>query len=76
MAGNGWQWVQDCYEDKYDREPTDGSAFTFSGCVNHVVRRGSWFNYQEPIRSAYREDYAKDQRRSFVGFRVARTLTP
>ena len=25
MAGNVWQWVQDCYHDDYKGAPTDGS---------------------------------------------------
>ena len=28
MAGNVYQWVQDCYHDDYDGAPTDGSART------------------------------------------------
>jgi formylglycine-generating enzyme required for sulfatase activity len=41
-------------------------------------RGGSWVLVQVPqhARSASRERYAKNNLRSFVGFRVARTLTP
>src|SRR5262249_61755276 len=42
------------------------------------ARGGSWVWVQvpQPARSASRENYAKDNLRSFIGFRVARTLTP
>jgi formylglycine-generating enzyme required for sulfatase activity len=42
------------------------------------ARGGSWVWVQvpQPARSASRENYAKNNLRSFVGFRVARTLTP
>jgi formylglycine-generating enzyme required for sulfatase activity len=42
------------------------------------ARGGSWIWVQvpQPARSASRENYAKNNLRSFIGFRVARTLTP
>jgi len=76
MAGNVWQWVQDCYQSNYDGVPTDGSVLTSRDCINHVVRGGSWYDVPQTLRSAYRDNYAKDQRRSSIGFRVARTFTP
>ena len=42
MAGNVWEWVQDCYHDNYDGAPTDGSAWTSGDCSLRVVRGGSW----------------------------------
>jgi formylglycine-generating enzyme required for sulfatase activity len=95
MHGNVWEWVEDCYQSKYDGAPTDGSARISPDCTNHVVRGGSWVAWQvprtgrsprggswvwvqvpQPARSASRENYAKNNLRSFIGFRVARTLTP
>jgi formylglycine-generating enzyme required for sulfatase activity len=76
MIGNVWEWVEDCYQDSYNGAPADGLALTTRDCVNHVVRGGSWSVWQVPqsARSASRDNYAKDQQRSMVGFRVARTL--
>jgi formylglycine-generating enzyme required for sulfatase activity len=78
MHGNVWEWVEDCYKNNYNGAPTDGSALIFPNCINHVVRGGSWIVWQVPqtARSASRDNYAKDNRRAFVGFRVARTLIP
>jgi formylglycine-generating enzyme required for sulfatase activity len=78
MNGNVWEWVEDCYQSNYKEAPTDGSALNTRDCINHVIRGGSWIVWQFPesARSASRDNYAKDQLRSFVGFRVARTLTP
>ena len=78
MHGNVWEWVEDCYQSSYNGAPTNGSALIIRDCINHVVRGGSWIVWQVPqsARSASRDNYAKNNLRSFVGFRVARTLTP
>src|SRR4029077_15432546 len=54
MAGNVWQWVQDCYHGNYDAAPTDGSAWPIDDCSQHVVRGGSWCYLPQNIRSAGR----------------------
>jgi formylglycine-generating enzyme required for sulfatase activity len=78
MNGNVWEWVEDCYQSNYNEAPTDGSALNIRDCINHVIRGGSWIVWRFPqsARSAARDHYAKDQLRAYVGFRVARTLTP
>ena len=42
MAGNVWEWVQDCWQDTYDGAPTDGSAWEEKHVVQRVIRGGSW----------------------------------
>jgi formylglycine-generating enzyme required for sulfatase activity len=78
MNGNVWEWVEDCYQSNYDGAPTDGLALITRDCINHVVRGGSWIVWQVPesARSASRDNYARNQQRSYVGFRIARTLAP
>jgi len=78
MNGNVWEWVEDCYQSNYDGAPPDGSVVITRDCINHVVRGGSWAVWQLPqsARSASRDNYKHDQQRAYVGFRVARTLTP
>ena len=73
MAGNVWQWVQDCYNAAYNGPPTDGSAWVEGNCQRRVVRGGSWDSTADP-RSAYRYWRKKDDRNDNTGFRVARTL--
>jgi formylglycine-generating enzyme required for sulfatase activity len=75
MHGNVWEWVEDCYHDNYESgAPTDGSAWIEGDCTNRVVRGGSWFNVPGYLRSASRDWYSSHLRRSYLGFRVGRTL--
>ena len=76
MAGNVWQWVQDCDHGDYDGAPTDGSAWTSADCGRHVVRGGSWVDRPQLLRSAVRLRFSAAFRISNLGFRIARTLTP
>ena len=48
-----------------------GSWFSF-----RVLRGGSWYNKPRYLRSAYRGRGSTDVRSLYIGFRVARTLTP
>jgi formylglycine-generating enzyme required for sulfatase activity len=77
MAGNVWQWVQDCDHDNYNGSPVDGSSWTTGDCSRRVVRGGSWDNYDQPqdFRSAIRNSFTTDSRSSDLGFRVGRTLS-
>jgi formylglycine-generating enzyme required for sulfatase activity len=74
MAGNVWQWVQDCYSRNYDQAPTDGSASTGQDCTYRVARGGAWNLGPEYVRSAVRFRYASNYQALNRGFRVARTL--
>jgi formylglycine-generating enzyme required for sulfatase activity len=74
MAGNVWQWVQDCYSRNYDQTPTDGSASTGQDCTYRVARGGSWNIGPQFVRSAVRFRYPSNYRALNRGFRVARTL--
>jgi formylglycine-generating enzyme required for sulfatase activity len=74
MAGNVWQWVQDCYSRNYDQAPTDGSASIGQDCIYRVARGGSWNLGPEYARSAIRFRYLSSYQALNRGFRVARTL--
>jgi formylglycine-generating enzyme required for sulfatase activity len=74
MAGNLWQWVEDCYHDSYDGAPADGSVWTVDDCKYVVARGGSWDLTPGQLRSASRGRDSAINRTTFVGFRVARTL--
>ena len=43
MAGNVWEWLEDCWHENYARAPSDGTAWTSGGeCGRRVLRGGSW----------------------------------
>jgi formylglycine-generating enzyme required for sulfatase activity len=76
MAGNVWQWVQDCYHDDYNGAPTDGSAWTGGDCNVRGIRGGSWFWKAQDLRSATRQRNATVARNYHFSFRLGRTLSP
>jgi formylglycine-generating enzyme required for sulfatase activity len=75
MAGNVWQWVEDCYHPNYNGAPTDGSARTTGDCVNRVIRGGSWGSTPQFLRLARRGGLGTDLRVYDAGFRVGRTFS-
>ena len=76
MVGNVWEWTQDCWHANYKGAPADGSAWTSGDRVALVVRGGSWSDNPVDLRSAARLRDLTNYRGSYLGFRVARTLTP
>ena len=80
VHGNVMEWVEDCWHGSYQGAPSDGSAWAQGGdCSRRVVRGGSWYSGPRNLRSAFRLRYSRYSaggRFDYVGFRVARTLTP
>jgi formylglycine-generating enzyme required for sulfatase activity len=77
MVGNVYEWTEDCVHENYQGAPTDGSPWIEGGnCDRRVVRGGAWFFNPDNLRSASSYWYPTGDRYDFVGFRVARTLTP
>lgn len=78
MAGNVWEWCEDVYHENYRGAPMDGSAWIQGSSPNlRAVRGGSWnTTTTSNVRAAARNGLNASKRDSFLGFRVARTLTP
>jgi formylglycine-generating enzyme required for sulfatase activity len=80
MHGNVWEWVQDCYvADAYERRKAAGSWPASKTSVEvddcrRVLRGGSWVDFPQDLRSAYRYYNPPGGRNDVVGFRLARTL--
>ncbi|MBN2497042.1 MAG: formylglycine-generating enzyme family protein [Deltaproteobacteria bacterium] len=74
MAGNVWEWVQDCRYLSYDGAPEDGSAW--EGCASddyRVFRGGSFINHDSHyLRTSHRAGYYPSFRRYDKGFRCAK----
>ena len=74
MAGNAWQWVEDCYRNTYqgaasDVTPNQQNAGT---CAFRVLRGVSWNDNLQNLRVAERNWYRPGLRVNIIGFRVAR----
>jgi formylglycine-generating enzyme required for sulfatase activity len=74
MAGNAWQWTEDCYHDSYRGAPVDGSAWTIGTCSGRVVRGGAWDYVPKALRAAYRVWNSDTDSVDGLGFRLARSL--
>lgn len=75
MAGNVWEWTQDCWHENYQGAPADGQAWLEQekgDCGRRVLRGGSWNFTQDYLRSAYRDGYYPGYRDGDnFGFRLA-----
>ena len=77
MAGNVWEWVEDCLHSNYEGAPDDGSAWVANGdCNNRILRGGSWISDPGDLPSAVRNGDTAGGRTGSLGFRIGRTLTP
>lgn len=72
MSGNVWEWVEDCYNNRYGDAQRDGRSRT--SCDARVLRGGSWSNAADTPRSANRYKRSADARFNNNGFRLARGL--
>ncbi len=76
MHGNVREWTEDCWNGSYRGAPSDGSAWLSGNCGVRVLRGGAWDLIPAVLRAADRDWDATGDRSLYVGFRVARTLTP
>ncbi len=76
MAGNVWEWVEDFYHDSYRGAPVDGKPWPARKSDTRVLRGGSWNLGPGYLRAADRSRAGPANRHYYIGFRLARTLTP
>ena len=73
MAGNVWQWVQDCHQYGYQGAPDDGRARESPSCNLRVLRGGSWRSFPWFFRVTSRGEIGWSNRQDFnAGLRPAR----
>jgi formylglycine-generating enzyme required for sulfatase activity len=76
MAGNVYEWTNDCWSPNYAGAPLDGSAWTSGDCSIRVIRGGSWDSDPDDLRSGDRYNTSREVQVFNFGFRIARTLIP
>ena len=76
MIGNSWQWIEDCWHDRYTGAPADGSAWEEAACPRRVMRGGSWDNDPTWLRVADRASFGVEERMDGVGLRLAEDSAP
>lgn len=78
MAGNAWEWVEDCWHGSYTNAPSSGDkaweAADGGDCGLRVLRGGSWCSGTRHTRAAFRDRYSSDIRSCYVSFRPSRML--
>jgi formylglycine-generating enzyme required for sulfatase activity len=71
MHGNVWEWCQDNWHENYNGAPSDGSAWLNNNENSfRLLRGGSWYDYPQGCRSAYRFRSHPNLVNGSIGFRV------
>jgi formylglycine-generating enzyme required for sulfatase activity len=73
-AGNVFEWVADCYHDRFSEAPVDGSPIEKPDCGKRVIRGGAWSFPPHEVRSANRWRDFPTRRSDDTGFRIAMDL--
>ncbi|MBZ0308596.1 MAG: formylglycine-generating enzyme family protein, partial [Anaerolineae bacterium] len=68
MSGNVWEWCLSDYTDPYEHKQAGEVYITTISW--RVLRGGSWYDFQDLARAAYRRYYDPDNRLLNFGFRV------
>lgn len=77
IAGNVYEWTQDCYHKNYVGIPNDGSSWEYNCDIadnRRVIRGGSWSSPQKELKSLSRNFAIKTKRTDIIGFRLVKTI--
>ena len=69
MLGNVWEWCSDCWRQRYTQKKRHGDISS-SGCMNRVIRGGSWRNNIRLISPSSRNGISYKTRAGNIGFRL------
>lgn len=73
MAGNVWEWVEDCWAESYVNAPEDESARKYRGkCGNRTIRGGAWNSPKKQITATTRLGVWSKTRSNYIGFRLVK----
>lgn len=73
MAGNVWEWVEDCWVDNYNNASEDQSPRKISGkCSNYTIRGGGWNSPERQVGVTTRLGVLGDTRSNYIGFRLVK----
>ena len=70
VYGNAWEWVQDCWNERYDKSRADGQARQSGDCARRVFRGGGWGDIPRFARSGIRNRTAAHKAKDDIGFRL------
>lgn len=79
VAGNVYEWTQDCYHVHLRQAPVDGSAWieeneTDSSCDFRMIRGGSWRSSGSTMKHGSRLWFKQRSNSDDIGFRVVRDV--
>ena len=72
MLGNVWEWVADCYSERLDAVPKDGSANQIYPCDRSVMRGSAWNAGPRFARLGNRSSLNRLHGNWAVGFRLVK----
>ena len=74
MVGGVWEWVEDWYNRTYYTHGTKNNPHGYTEGEFKSLRGGSWVNYADTLRSAFRRWSRPDVKFNDTGFRCAKSV--
>lgn len=75
IYGNVLEWCEDDFSDSYENVYNDGKAYIDKNKKEKVLRGGAWYFKAEAANSTIRFRNSPDFSSSYIGFRIARTIS-